>query len=70
MAKKCLLVEKTKNYIRCRQKNPSYFDKKSFRTKTLSNKTKIITGCKKRHFKKGKCNIGVEIQSILKRESI
>lgn len=67
MINRCLRVDKTKNYVRCRQQNPSYFDKDSFRTKELDSDTKIIIGCKKGKFEKGKCKIGTEIQSILKK---
>ncbi len=37
-------VDETKNYYRFRQRPPSYFNKKSFRTKEIKPGLKIITG--------------------------
>ncbi len=57
----------TKRYKRIRVKSPSYFDKKSLRIKDVGRKgfTKIIVGCKKGKFKKGRCSIGTKTQAVL-----
>jgi hypothetical protein len=65
MEKKCIRKDVTTGFIRCRRKDPDYFDKRSFRTKQINKNKKIITGCKKGKFKNGKCSIGVEVQSVL-----
>jgi len=59
----------TKNYIRKRKKNPKYFDKRSFRTKQVNSKTKIIVGCKKGKYsaKNKRCKVGLELQSVLEK---
>jgi hypothetical protein len=44
MKNKCIRKDTTNNYVRCRQKNPEYFDKDSFRTKKISKDKKIICG--------------------------
>lgn len=55
-----------KKYCRIRHKDPDYFDGKSLRTKEIKKGYKIIIGCKKGYFKKGKCLISTELQSELK----
>jgi hypothetical protein len=67
MKNKCLRKDTTENYNRCRQKNPNYFDKDSFRTKKISKNKKIIVGCKKGFYDKKRkvCKISTEIQSII-----
>ena len=59
-------VDRTKRYCRYRQKNPSYFDEGSLRTKSVGKGTKIIVGCRKGFYKGGRCTRGMETQSILK----
>ena len=53
-----------KNYIRERIKDPDYFDKRSFRTIRKGDHL-IIVGCPKGKWKKGRCDVGMELQSIL-----
>ncbi len=57
----------TKKYARIRIKNPKYFDKKSLRTKDIGRKgfSKLIIGCKRGKFKKGRCTIGTQTQAVL-----
>ena len=50
-----------------RKASPKKFDSRSFRVKTVSKKTKIIVACPKGQFKKGKCQVGMKLQSVLKR---
>lgn len=61
MAKKCEVIG---NFRRCRQAPPSRFDSRSLRTITRGS-VKIIVGCPKGHFKKGRCKVGLRAQSIL-----
>lgn len=62
-------VEFTKRYKRVRVKSPSYFDKKSLRTKDVGRKgfTKVIVGCKKGKYdsKNKRCRVGTEAQAVL-----
>ena len=62
-------VDITKDFVRIRQKEPSLFDKKSFRTVDVGKKgfTKVIVACPKRKFdvKKKRCKVGLQVQSIL-----
>lgn len=60
-------IEVTKNYIRERQISPNRCAKKSFRTKSVSKKTKIIVCCPKGSYdsKKKKCKKGMILQSKL-----
>lgn len=68
----------TKSYIRKRQKNPSKFDKRSFRTKIPCKKnrekcpTKIIVGCPRGKYdaKRKRCKVATQVQSVLKRRKI
>lgn len=57
----------TKKYRRVRIKNPKYFDKKSLRTIKVKGRpdVKMIVGCKKGKFKRGRCSIGTELQAML-----
>jgi hypothetical protein len=61
MAKKC---EIRGNFKRCRQESPKHFAPRSLRTITRG-KVKIIVGCPKGRFKKGRCTTGTRAQSIL-----
>lgn len=61
MVKKC---EVRGNYRRCRQESPKHFAPKSLRTITRG-RVKIIVGCPKGRFKKGRCTVGTRAQSIL-----
>jgi len=60
-------VHITKRFKRIRVKSPKYFDKRSFRIKDIGRPgfTKIIVGCKKGKFKKGRCTIGTQTQAVL-----
>ena len=71
MTKKCLRIDKTKNYIRCRKQNPKKFDKRSFRIKPVSKKTKIVLACPKGKYnaKKERCKGKLKLQSVLKKIS-
>jgi hypothetical protein len=60
-------VHMTKKYKRYRQKSPLKFDPKSFRVKTASRTTKLIIGCPKGKYKKGRCVVGTRVQSILRK---
>lgn len=64
-------IHLTKNYKRKRVKSPSYFDKRSFRTKDVGRPEhhKIIIGCKKGKYdsKKKRCRIGTEVQAIIEK---
>ena len=57
--------EKSRNYWRCRQAPPSKFDPKSFRTVSAKGGVKLVIGCPKGKFRKGKCAVGTRIQSKL-----
>jgi len=65
-------VDITKDYVRLRQKSPSYFDKSSFRTIDPGERghLKLVIGCKKGSYdkKKQKCKIGTEVQTVLLRK--
>lgn len=66
--RKCIKIEKTKNFERCRKIDPKVFDKKSFRVKTFKTGTKIILGCKKGMWnpKSRRCKVNLKVQSVLK----
>ena len=63
-------VHITKNYRRYRQKSPKRFDKRSFRVKQVSKKTKIILACPKGKWspKTNRCKGNMQVQSILKKK--
>ena len=48
-------------------KSPKYFDKKSLRIVKVPKRpdVKLIVGCKKGKFKRGKCQIGTTLQAML-----
>lgn len=60
-------TRKTKNYIRKQVKPVTAFDPRSFRVKDVGRKgyTKLVVGCPKGKFKKGRCTVGTQTQSIL-----
>lgn len=62
-------IDITKNYIRLRQKSPSYFDKSSLRTIDPGKRghLKLVIGCKvgKYDKKKQRCKRGTEIQTVI-----
>jgi len=62
-----LPVETTEDYVRIRQINPIYFDSKSFRTITISEKEgiKAVVGCKRGSFVAGRCKTGTRVQVYL-----
>lgn len=60
-------VEITKKYIRKRRFSPRKCSPKSFRVKTVSPRTKLVVCCLKGHYKKGRCQIGTRVQSILRK---
>lgn len=53
-----------------RVRNPSMFDKKSFRTKKRGKNTRIVVGCPKGKYnrKTEKCKVGTRVQTILRRK--
>jgi hypothetical protein len=59
--------DKTDDYIRSGHGDKGKFDPDSFRTITIAEEKgiKAIVGCPKGHFKKGKCEIGTEVESFL-----
>jgi len=58
-----------KNYVHCRKKNPSWFDKRSFRVKQVSKNVKIVIGCKKGKWdnKRKRCKIGTRVQKTMRK---
>lgn len=66
MPKKKIHVTKTE--CRKRVKSPKKFDKKSFRSKRVSKRTRLIVACPKGKFKKGRCSVGMQLQSIIKKK--
>lgn len=60
-------VDVTENYRRYRQFAPGRCDKKSFRTMTVNHDTKMVVCCPKGKFKRGRCKVGLRVQSKLKR---
>ncbi|MBU0893891.1 MAG: hypothetical protein KKF48_02410 [Nanoarchaeota archaeon] len=60
-------IHLTKDYKRQRVSNPKNFDPKSLRTIQVSGRkdVKLIVGCEKGKFKKGKCSVGTKLQAIL-----
>lgn len=61
-------VEVTKNYRRTRMRNPRSCAKGSFRTMTVNHDTKMIVCCPKGKLsKRGRCKVGMVVQSKLKR---
>ena len=64
-------IDITKNECRKRQTNPNKFDKRSFRSKKVSKRTRIIIGCPRGKYnqKTKKCKVGTKIQSIIKKKN-
>jgi len=60
-------VHVTKSYYRARIRSPTVCAKLSFRIKTLSKRKgiKAVVCCPIRKFKRGRCQIGTIIQSVL-----
>ncbi len=67
MAKKT--IDKTNTECRQRLQDPKKFDKRSFRSKRASKKTRIILACPKGKYdpRRKKCKVGLEAQSIVKK---
>ena len=63
-------IHKTKSYCRKRLKDPKQFDKRSFRTKTVSKRTKLIIACPRGEYdvRRKRCNVGTQTQAIIKRK--
>lgn len=59
--------EETEDYIRSGHGNPDDYDKDSMRTIDIdaSKGIKAVVGCPKGHFKNGKCEVGMQVQSYL-----
>ena len=57
-------------FCRERQFSPSVCDPRSFRTKPVSKKTKLVVCCPKGKFdrKTKRCKVGTKTQSILKKK--
>jgi hypothetical protein len=62
-------VEYTSHYKRERITRPENFDPRSFRTKTLNEKKKLIIACPTGKYKGGKCSVGMKAQSLLTRRN-
>jgi len=62
-------IEKSKTTCRKRVVDPRKFDKRSFRAKKVSEKTTIIFACPIGKFKKGRCSVGMQTQSIIKKKN-
>lgn len=64
-------IEVQKNTCRKRQKDPKKFDKRSFRTKKVSEKTSLVVGCPQGKYdsKKKKCKVGTQVQSVIKKKN-
>lgn len=54
----------TTNYIRERLEPPSKFDRGSFRT-VESGEHRVVVACPKNQYKRGKCLVALQAQSIL-----
>lgn len=61
-------VEVTKNYTRRRKMSPRRCSPRSFRTKRLSKHRTIVVCCPKGHWKRGRCQVGMKLQSELIRK--
>lgn len=59
-------------FIHSRVESPRRFDKRSMRVKKIgTHGTKIVVGCPKGHWhpkgrKGGKCDVGMQVQSVLR----
>jgi len=64
-------IEKTKTECRKRVKDPKKFDKRSFRSKRLSKRTRILVACPKGQYssKLKRCKVGMQTQSIIKKKN-
>ena len=58
--------EKVGKHWRCRKAPPSQFAKGSLRTIPTKSGVKLIIGCPKGKYKKGRCTVGTRLQSILR----
>jgi len=57
-------------YSRTRISSPREFDPRSFRTITPgSGKHKMVVGCPTGHYKHGRCDVGMEVQSVMRRRN-
>ena len=59
--------EKSDDYIRSGHGDKSNYDSESFRTMDISKDEgiKAVVGCPKGHFKNGRCETGMEVESYL-----
>lgn len=60
------IVGPSGKYVHFRLQSPNKFEKKSFRTTSRgTGGTKAITACPAGKFKKGRCSVGVQTQSVM-----
>jgi hypothetical protein len=57
--------DETANSIRSGHKNPSDFDKDSFRTITITKEIQAVIGCPKGHWNGSKCDVGTQVQTFI-----
>lgn len=55
-------------YCRMRLVDPAEFAKGSLRTISVGKGTKMVVGCMKGQFHRGRCSVGVRAQNIMKRK--
>lgn len=58
-------IKRGGDYHHIRIKDPKLYSKNSFRFITFDKGIRATIGCKKGYFRKGKCTIGTEVQSLL-----
>ena len=63
-------IEKTKTECRKRVEDPKKFDRRSFRSKRLSKRTRIIVACPRGQYdtRRKRCKVGMKTQSIIKKK--
>lgn len=58
-------IEETDEYIHVRIRSPERYDEESFRVIEFDKDIKATIGCPKGKFKKGKCQVGTQIQKLM-----
>lgn len=63
-------IDITNDFVRIRQESPRKFDPKSFRTIDPGRPggTQLVVACPKGEFKRGRCRVGLETQSVILRK--
>jgi len=64
-------VHVTKTECRYRQASPAKFDPRSFRSKQVSSRTRLIVACPKGEWssKAKRCKVGMELQSLIRKRT-